>query len=162
MFNNRRDCHFEHFHDHSADWLLFGQRTLMFDRYRLHHVGVICPSLEGADTFMATMGLKEDYRSFVDRWHCLCIFTKPANGGTAIELIVAVDGPLLRFNKGAGGVHHFAFEVSDILAAMKWVESQGMLMIESEPIKGAGDFWCNFLTLGSTKGVQIELVEPFR
>ena len=133
----------------------------MFDRYRLHHVGVICPSLDEAARFMETMNLTEDYRGFVDPWHCWCIFTTPADGGTAIELVVAVDGPLLRFNKGGGGVHHFAFEVPDIKEAMAWVESQGMRMIEPEPIKGAGDFWCNFLTPASTRGIQIELVQPF-
>jgi methylmalonyl-CoA/ethylmalonyl-CoA epimerase len=133
----------------------------MFDRYRLHHVGVVCPDFDEADRFMVSMGLREDYRGFVEPWHCWCIFTEPGDDGTAIELVVAVDGPLLRFNKGAGGVHHFAFEVPDIRAAMAWVAAQGMTMIEPEPIKGAGDFWCNFISPMSTRGIQIELVEPF-
>jgi methylmalonyl-CoA/ethylmalonyl-CoA epimerase len=134
----------------------------MFAHYRLHHVGIICPDLEAADRFMETVGLREDYRGFVDRWHCWCIFTDPGDGGTAVELVVAVEGPLLRFNKGAGGVHHVAFEVPDICKAMDWVKSRGMSMIEPQPIKGAGDFLCNFLSPASTRGIQIELVEPFR
>lgn len=133
----------------------------MFSQYRLHHVGMISPSLDEAERFMQTFELEEDYRGFVDPWHCWCIFTKAANGGTPIELVVATDGPLLRFNKGAGGVHHFAFEVPDIRAATAWVESQEMRMIEPEPIKGAGDFWCNFLSPASTRGIQVELVQPF-
>ncbi len=133
----------------------------MFSRYKLHHVGVVCPSLEEAAEFMTTMSLAEDYRGFVDPWHCWCIFTTPADGGTAIELVVATDGPLLRFNKGFGGVHHFAFEVPDIRAAEAWVRGQGLSLIEPEPIKGAGDFWCNFLSPASTRGIQIELVQPF-
>jgi methylmalonyl-CoA/ethylmalonyl-CoA epimerase len=133
----------------------------MFENYRLHHVGIVCPTLEDAALFMQSMGLREDYRGFVETWHCWCIFTVPRDGGTAIELVVAVDGPLLRFNRGGGGVHHFAFEVPDIRQAMAWVADQGMTMIEPEPIKGAGDFWCNFLSPMSTRGIQIELVEPF-
>jgi methylmalonyl-CoA/ethylmalonyl-CoA epimerase len=37
-----------------------------------------------------------------------------------------------------------------------------MRMVEPKAIKGAGDFWCNFLSPASTRGVQIEFVEPFR
>lgn len=133
----------------------------MFSHYRLHHVGVISPSLDEAARFMDTMSLEEDYRGYVEPWHCWCIFTKAANGSTPIELVVATDGPLLRFNKGGGGVHHLAFEVDDIRQAMDWVEGQQMRMIESEPVKGAGNFWCNFLSPASTRGIQVELVQPF-
>ena len=133
----------------------------MFQSYKLHHVGVICPDMEAAQHQMNDLGLLEEYRGYVEQWQCWCIFTAPANGGAAIELVVATGGPLLKFNKGGGGVHHFAFEVPDIQAAMRWSQSQGMRMIEPEPIKGAGDFLCNFLSPVSTRGVQIELVQPF-
>ena len=113
----------------------------MFERYRLHHVGIVMPDLMEAERFMETMGLKEDYRGYVAPWHCWCVFTTPRDDGTALELVVADGGPLLRFNKGAGGVHHFAFEVPDIREASAWAEDQGMRMIEAEPVKGAGDFW---------------------
>ena len=38
----------------------------MFEHYRLHHVGIICPDLEAADRFMEAVGLREDYRGFVE------------------------------------------------------------------------------------------------
>ena len=132
----------------------------MFENYKLHHVGVIYPTLEAAETFMASLGIVEHYRGYVEPWQCWCIFTIPGDGGTAIELVVATGGPLLRFNKGAGGVHHFAFEVSDIQAETAWIEAQGMRMIEPEAIKGAGNFLCNFLSPASTRGIQVELVQP--
>ncbi len=133
----------------------------MFDRYRLHHVGIVLPSLEDAEAHMQTFGLREDYRGYVEHWHCWCIFTVPAPGGTAIELVVAQDGPLLRFNKGVGGVHHFAYQVDDIAAAARWCEANDLRLVEPEAIKGAGDFWCNFIHPVSTRGVQIELVQPW-
>jgi methylmalonyl-CoA/ethylmalonyl-CoA epimerase len=133
----------------------------LFARYTLHHVGVVSPGLEEAETLMANLGLVEDYRGYVEQWSCWCIFTKAASGA-AIELVVAEGGPLARFNKGAGGVHHFAFEVEDIRAASAWAEGRGLKMLEPEPIKGAGDFWCNFIHPVATRGVQIEFVEPFR
>lgn len=133
----------------------------MFADYKLHHVGIVSPSFEEAELLMATLGLREDYRGFVEPWSCWCIFTTPGTGA-AIELVVAEGGPLVRFNKGGGGVHHFAFEVEDIAAETARVEARGLRMIEPKAIKGAGDFWCNFFSPASTRGVQIELVEPFR
>ena len=71
----------------------------MFENYRLHHVGIVLPSIEDAERHMASFGLVEDYRGYVAPWQCWCIFTKPQSGA-AIELVVADGGPLTRFNKG--------------------------------------------------------------
>ncbi|MDH7639196.1 VOC family protein [Sphingomonas oryzagri] len=133
----------------------------MFGNYVLHHVGVIFPTITDAEDFIALMNLAEDYRGRVDQWDCLCIFTKPASGA-AIELVIPAGGPLQRFNKGAGGVHHYAYEVADIGLASRDCESRGMNMLLPAPIKGAGDFLCNFIAPLSLRGVQIELVQPIR
>ena len=132
----------------------------MFNCYRLHHIGVILPTLEDAARHMELFELTEDYRGFVERWRCWCIFTKP-QAGTAIELVVAEAGPLTQFNRGLGGVHHFAYEINDFAAAERWCEEQGLSLLEPQPIKGAGEFWCNFIHPFGTRGVQIELVQPF-
>lgn len=132
----------------------------MFENYKLHHVGIVCPSLEEAAALMTLMRFEEDYRGFVEPWCCWCIFTR-ATTGAVIEVVVPEGGALARFNKGAGGVHHFAFEVESLAEATRWAEERGMRMIEPRPIKGAGNFWCNFLSPASTRGVQIEFVELF-
>lgn len=132
----------------------------MFENYKLHHVGILAPTFEDAQSFMHLMGLREAYRGYVETWSCWCIFTAGGNG-TAIELVVPLAGQLLKFNKGLGGVHHFAFQVDSLAAVTLWANEQGMRMLEPAPVKGAGDFWCNFLTPASTRGVQIEFVEPF-
>lgn len=133
----------------------------MFADYRLHHVGVVFPSIEDAERHMETFGLVEDYRGYVAAWSCWCIFTKAPAGGTAIELVVADDGPLLKFNRGVGGVHHFAYEIDDFAAAEEWCARNDLQLVEPAAIKGAGDFWCNFIHPISTRGIQIELVKPF-
>ena len=134
----------------------------MFANYRLHHVGIVLPSIEDAEAHMRTFGFKEDYRGYVEAWHCWCIFTRSAAlEATAIELVVADEGPLLKFNKGVGGVHHYAFEIDDFAAATRWCAENDLRLLEPEPIKGAGDFWCNFIHPVSTRGVQIELVQPW-
>ena len=111
---------------------------------------------------MRTFGLAEEYRGYVEPWHSWCIFTAPEAGGTAIELVVAAAGPLLKFNRGIGGVHHFAYEIDNFAEAEAWCEERDLRLLEPEPIKGAGDFWCNFIHPLSTRGMQIELVQPWK
>lgn len=131
----------------------------VFGNYALHHVGIVFPGLADADEFLALMGLEEDYRGRVEQWDCLCIFTRPASGA-AIELVIPESGPLKRFNKGAGGVHHYAYRVADIEQACRDCESRGMSMLLPAPIKGAGEFLCNFIDPMSLRGIQVELVQP--
>ena len=69
-------------------------------------------------------------------------------------------GPLAKFNKGAGGVHHFAYEVADIEAVSEKLIGKGLAMLEPAAIRGAGNFLCNFIHPVYTRGIQIELVQP--
>lgn len=133
----------------------------MFADYKLHHVGIVLPSLDEAMSHMEKFGLIEDYRGYVEAWSCWCIFTEARPGATAVELVVADAGPLTKFNRGIGGVHHFAYEIDDFDAALAWCARNDMQLVEPAPIKGAGDFWCNFIHPLSTRGIQIELVKPF-
>ncbi len=131
----------------------------MIPNMPLHHVGIVLPSEEDVATMMALLGMQEDYRGFVPQWSALCIFAK-ADKGSLIEFVVPNGGPLERFNKGAGGVHHIALEVADLAETMRSYEAQGMKFLEPAPIKGAGPFLCNFLSPMFTRGTMIEFVQP--
>jgi methylmalonyl-CoA/ethylmalonyl-CoA epimerase len=125
---------------------------------RLHHVGVIVPSEEQAQTLMDLLGLKESYRGFVEPYQALCIFTEP-NGGSPLELVVPSGGVLKEFNRGIGGLHHVALAVDDIRATAHELAEQGVKLIEDEPVKGAGPFLCNFMPPQYTRGVTVEFIE---
>ena len=127
----------------------------------LHHVGVVQPSEADVKTMMALFGLEEDYRGFVPEWSALCIFTK-AGRGSPIEFVVPRGGPLERFNKGLGGLHHIAFEVPDLRKLAKELQALDMRLLEPEPIKGAGAFLCNFLSPAFTRGLTVEYVQPLK
>jgi catechol 2,3-dioxygenase-like lactoylglutathione lyase family enzyme len=124
----------------------------------LHHVGIIQPTEEEAMTLMALLGLEEDYRGFVPQWSALCIFTKP-NGASPIEFVVPDGGPLARFNKGAGGLHHIALTVPDLDALARRLEAEDMKLLEKEHVKGAGPFLCNFLSPIYTRGLTVEFIQ---
>ncbi len=127
----------------------------------LHHVGIVQPSEADAQALMAVLGLEEDYRGFVPRWSALCIFTK-ARGASAIECVIPQGGPLERFNKGIGGLHHIALEVSDLGALAEELAAKSIKLLESSPVKGAGPFLCNFLSPDYTRGLIVEFVQPLQ
>jgi methylmalonyl-CoA/ethylmalonyl-CoA epimerase len=124
----------------------------------LHHVGIIMPTNEEAASFAEKMSLEEDYRGVVEQWQCLCIFMK-ANGGTAIELVVPSGGPLARFNRGFGGIHHYAIQVQDLEAVRTELLTRDIELLEDRNVKGAGNFICNFINPIYTSGVMIEYVQ---
>ena len=124
----------------------------------LHHVGIVQPTEPEAMALMALLGLEEDYRGFVPQWSALCIFTK-ANGASPIEFVVPDGGPLAKFNKGAGGLHHVALQVPDLDALARRLEAEEMKLLEPEHVKGAGNFLCNFLSPVYTRGLIVEFVQ---
>jgi methylmalonyl-CoA/ethylmalonyl-CoA epimerase len=95
----------------------------------LHHVGIVQPDEETAEALMATLGLREVLRGSVATFQALCIFTEAA-GRSPIELVIPNGGPLERFNKGAGGLHHIAFEVPDLVALTQDFARRDVPMLE--------------------------------
>ncbi|MBI1198458.1 MAG: VOC family protein [Phenylobacterium sp.] len=124
----------------------------------MHHVGIVQATEEDAAAMMALLGLEEDYRGFVPEWHALCIFTHP-RGASPVEFVVPSGGPLVKFNKGAGGLHHIALQVPDLEALASELAEQDMRLLEPQHVKGAGNFLCNFLSPLYTRGLTVEFVQ---
>jgi methylmalonyl-CoA/ethylmalonyl-CoA epimerase len=124
----------------------------------LHHVGIVQPDEDSAQQMMQVLGLNEEYRGYVPAFQASCIFTRPV-GRTPIEFVIPDGGPLTKFNKGAGGLHHLAFEVPDLEALMADFAREGTAMLEPAPVRGAGNFICNFLRPSATRGVIVEYIQ---
>lgn len=87
------------------------------------------------------------------------------SGESKIELIESADqeGVIAKFISRKGeGLHHLAFEVADIKSEMKRLESEGYVLLSSEPKVGADNKLVVFLHPKSTGGVLIELVQEIR
>jgi methylmalonyl-CoA/ethylmalonyl-CoA epimerase len=125
---------------------------------RLHHVGIVMPSIGRATELIELLGLTESYRGYVERYEATCIFTE-GNGGSPIEFVVPSGGTLAKFNHGTGGLHHVALEVDSLDATTGDLATRGMSLLEATAVPGAGDFLCNFLSPGYTGGVIVEFVE---
>ena len=86
-------------------------------------------------------------------------------GENKIELLEATnpDSPIAKFIEKKGeGIHHIAFDVADIRAEMKRLESEGFVLLNQEPKNGADNKLVCFLHPKGTNGVLIELCQENR
>jgi len=80
-------------------------------------------------------------------------------GQTKIELLESTDpeGPIGRFVEKKGtGIHHLAFAMEDVGAALQQAEEKGIRLIDKQPRKGAEGLSIGFLHPKSTGGVLTE------
>ena len=81
---------------------------------------------------------------------------------TKIELLAATDpdSAIARFLAKKGeGVHHIAFEVSDIIAEMERLRGEGFTLLNETPKRGADNKLVCFLHPKGTNGVLVELCQ---
>src|SRR5260221_792405 len=78
------------------------------------------------------------------------------SGETKIELLESTfsDGVIAKFIEKKGeGIHHVAFEVTDIKAEMERLKNEGFILLSDEPKQGADNKMVCFLHPKSTNGV---------
>lgn len=83
-------------------------------------------------------------------------------GESKIELLEASDpeSPIAKFIEKRGeGIHHIAFEVSDIRAEIERLEAEGFIPLNREPKRGADNKLVAFFHPKSSNGVLIELCQ---
>jgi methylmalonyl-CoA/ethylmalonyl-CoA epimerase len=83
-------------------------------------------------------------------------------GESKIELLESTDpsGVIARFIEKKGeGIHHIAFEVSDIKAEMLRLQTEGFTLLNQEPKRGADNKLVCFLHPKGTRGVLVELCQ---
>ena len=126
---------------------------------RVHHWGIVLPTVEKAEAFIKQFGLVEDYRGYVEAYDSNLIFTTHGEGHDAIEFIIPLSGVLTEFNKGKGGIAHIAYLVDDIEATSEELRAQGFEMLESKATKGTDEIIVNFIRPKYTQGILVELIE---
>lgn len=85
-----------------------------------------------------------------------------ASGPNKIELLEATnpESPIAKFIEKKGeGIHHIAFEVTDIVAEIARLVKEGFVVLNSAPKKGADNKLVAFLHPKTTNGVLIELCQ---
>jgi methylmalonyl-CoA/ethylmalonyl-CoA epimerase len=126
----------------------------------LHHVAVVVADLDDALARYRTLGFSGAER-FVLAEQAVEVATLRSGTGW-IELIRPTDpdGPIARYLAKRGeGVHHVAYAVPDLRAALNQLEAAGIRLIDSAPRVGAHGWRIAFVHPESCAGVLTELVQ---
>ncbi len=87
------------------------------------------------------------------------------NGPNKIELLEATnsESPIAKFLEKKGeGIHHIAFDVTDIEAEIQRLKQEGFVVLNEIPKKGADNKLVAFVHPKSTNGVLIELCQEIK
>ena len=128
------------------------------------HIAIAVPSIVGAQhIFEILTGGRSTLPERVDAQGVNVVFV---GGGTArLELLepLSPDTPVGRFLAKRGqGVHHVAYRVPDLAAALDRLAGEGFELIDRTPRQGAHGRLVAFVHPRSTAGVLIELVQDPR
>jgi methylmalonyl-CoA/ethylmalonyl-CoA epimerase len=128
---------------------------------RINHIGVVVRSLaDSIPLYRDALGLAFEGVEEVAGFQVKVAFFRI--GQSRIELLepMASSGMVAEFLKRSGpGIHHIAYEVEDIEAAIDTCESHGIRMIDRTPRTGAHGARVAFVHPESCQSVVIELCQ---
>jgi methylmalonyl-CoA epimerase len=126
----------------------------------VHHVGLAVEDLDGAlDTYERLFGARLEQRSRVEEQGVEAASIRV--GESRLELLGALDEdtPVGRFLAKRGpGMHHVAYEVEDIRAALTHLSAAGAELIDETPRRGMFGLEVAFVHPESVHGVLSEVV----
>jgi methylmalonyl-CoA/ethylmalonyl-CoA epimerase len=128
---------------------------------RIHHIGIAVHDLESAiRLYRDQFGVTEWERISLPERHMNVAVCQI--GDTMLEFITPTSdqAAFAKYLREKGeGVHHIAYEVAEVEAALRAVEKNGLRLVDSHARPGIHDTCVAFLHPKSTMGVLIELVE---
>lgn len=127
---------------------------------RLHHVGIVVRDLPAAVDRYRLLGFGEPTITDVaDQQVRVASFE---SGAGYVELLTptAPDTGVARYLEARGeGIHHVAFGVPNLEAALQRLADAGLELIDHVPRRGVHDWRIAFVHPRSCGGVLVELVE---
>lgn len=131
---------------------------------KIEHIGIAVKSLsESNSLFEKLLGVAPYKEEEVASEGVRTSFFR--SGPNKIELLEAANpgSPIAKFLEKKGeGIHHIAFEVSDIVAEIERLKQEGFTVLNEIPKKGADNKLVAFLHPKGTNGVLVELCQEIR
>ena len=129
---------------------------------RIDHIGV---AVEDIDAAIALYGesfeMELAHRETVESQGVEAVLLDVGDGHVELLAPLGPETPVGKYMaKNGPGLHHVAYAVDDIDAALKSIAAAGVQLIDSEPRVGIRDSRVAFLHPRSTGGVLTEIVEP--
>jgi methylmalonyl-CoA epimerase len=130
----------------------------------IDHVAIAVEDIDAAIAlFENVLGLKVTHREEIAGYGVRVATI--ATGGTDVELVQGTtpDSPITKFVAARGpGMHHVAFEVDDIEAALAGMKERGVDLIDPTPRPGKQGSRVAFIHPKATGRVLCELVQNRR
>ncbi len=131
---------------------------------KVEHIGIAVNELAVAEkTFEALLGTMPYKRESVESEGVNTSFFQ--TGPNKIELLEATnqDSPIAKFLQKKGeGIHHIAFDVSDIELSMRQLQEAGFTLLNDKPKRGADNKWVCFVHPKESHGTLIELCQEIK
>ena len=128
---------------------------------KINHIGIAVNSLDASIPFYRdVLGMAFEGTEEVADQKVRVAFL--AVGESRIELLepTAPESPIARFlEKNGEGIHHLAYQVDDLEAALARLKSEGVRLIDDAPRAGAHGTRIAFLHPKASGGVLTELCE---
>ena len=129
---------------------------------RVDHIGVAVEDLDAAIALhVEAYGMAVAHREVVEAQGVEAVLLDV--GESHVELLRPLDGetPVGRFlSKRGPGLHHVAYQVSDVQATLDTLRDRGLRLIDETPRTGIRGSRVAFLHPDSSGGVLTEIVQP--
>lgn len=127
---------------------------------RIHHLGVAVENLdEAVETYERLFGGRVEHRGRLEDQGVEAVSVRV--GQSIVELMGSLgeDTPVGRFLAKRGpGMHHVAYEVEDLPAALRSLSDRGVELIDEQPRSGLFGLQVAFVHPDAVHGVLSELV----
>lgn len=126
---------------------------------KIEHIGIAVKNMEAATAMYSVLLNTKPYKNEVVDSEGVCT-TFFRMGESKIELLAATndESPIAKFLEKRGeGIHHIAFDVTDIDAEISRLQVEGFELINKTSKPGADNKMIAFLHPKSTGGVLVEL-----
>ena len=128
---------------------------------KIEHIGIAVKNLEASNELFASLLGTNHYK--IEEVLSEGVTTSFFKAGpNKIELLEATNpnSPIAKFIKKKGeGIHHIAFAVTDIYSEITRLKSEGFIVLNNTPKKGADNKLVVFLHPKSSNGVLVELCQ---
>jgi methylmalonyl-CoA/ethylmalonyl-CoA epimerase len=126
----------------------------------IHHLGVAVEDLdEAVTTYEQLFGARVEHRETVPDQGVEAASLKVGAGRVELLASLGEETPVGKFlSKRGPGMHHVAYEVDDVRAAIEELSAKGVELVDEQPRRGLFGLEVAFLHPDAVHGVLAELV----
>jgi methylmalonyl-CoA/ethylmalonyl-CoA epimerase len=129
---------------------------------RIDHLGIAVEDLDAAVAlYETTYGMRVAHRETVEQQGVEAVLLDVGENHVELLRPLGPDTPVGKFLARKGpGLHHVAYQVTDIAAVLQSLRDSGVRLIDETPRTGIRSSQVAFLHPASTGAVLTEIVQP--